>query len=242
MKVKTTSVWPHSKIKEIFPDVFFVTGMNKTSHDGVDLQHSRNMIIIRNDNKLSLINTVKLNDNGLADLDALGKVENVIRIGAFHGRDDTFYLDRYSAKLWAIQGMTHENGKMTDIELIPNGLMPFPGCTVFVFNTSIHPEGILHIDKAGGILITCDSVKNWIEEDQFFSEETAKLYKGQGFFGRATISSIWQQATKVQASDFSRLDSIPFRHLLSAHGEPLFNTAHEDLKNTLKKEFYRAKL
>jgi len=80
-------IWPHSEIKEIFPNVFFVMGTNITTHNDVELQHSRNMIILRNDDKLSLINTVRLDDTGLMALDALGKVENVIRIGAFHGME-----------------------------------------------------------------------------------------------------------------------------------------------------------
>lgn len=225
--------WPHSKIKQIFPNVFFVTGMNKTHHDGVDLQHSRNMIIVRHDGQLSLINTVKLDDSGLSELDALGKVKNVIRIGSFHGRDDAFYVDHYLAKLWALKGMQHESNKITDIELLPNGLMPFPGCSLFIFQTSLYPEGVLHLAQEGGILITCDSIKNWVTEDSFFSEETAKLYKGQGFFGRATISSEWQKATKVAFSDWTQLKSVDFRHLLSAHGEPLLDTAHKDLEATL---------
>jgi hypothetical protein len=233
-------VWPHSKIEEIFPNIFFVTGMNKTQHEGVDLQHSRNMIIIRNDNKLSLINTVKLDDAGLSELDALGKVENVIRIGSFHGRDDAFYIDHYSAKLWAIKGMQHENNKITDIELVPDGLMPFPKCSLFVFETSLYPEGVLHIAQEGGILITCDSIKNWVVKDQFFNEETAKIYNDQGFFGRATVSTVWQQATKVKPSEFIRMNSIEFCHLLSAHGEPLLDTAHKDLEATLKREFQEA--
>ena len=39
--------WPHSNIKQIFPDIFFVTGTNITEYEGVTLQHSRNMIIVR---------------------------------------------------------------------------------------------------------------------------------------------------------------------------------------------------
>ena len=229
--------WPHSTIKEIFPNIFFVTGTNKTSYSGVDLQHSRNMIIVRDANKLSLINTVRLDDKGLAALDALGKVENVIRIGAFHGRDDAFYLDHYHAKLWALKEMQHENNRPTDIELIPNGIIPFPACSLFVFETSVHPEGILHIAQEGGIMITCDSIKNWITPDEFFSTETAKLYEEQGFFGAATISDVWKQACKVDASDFVRLNSFEFHHLLSAHGEPLLNYAHEQLVKTIQKGF-----
>ncbi|MFN7097544.1 MAG: hypothetical protein ACK4PR_08300 [Gammaproteobacteria bacterium] len=71
--------WPQSEIKEIFPDVFIVIRVNKTNYNGVNLQHSRNMIIIRENNNLSLINTVRLTVNGLAALDKLRKVKNIIR-------------------------------------------------------------------------------------------------------------------------------------------------------------------
>ena len=61
-----TTAWPHGEIKQIFDDIFFVSGINKTVHDGVELQHSRNMIIVREEGKLSLINSVRLTDiNGM---------------------------------------------------------------------------------------------------------------------------------------------------------------------------------
>lgn len=229
--------WPHNEIKEIFPNIFFVTGTNITYHNNVELQHSRNMIIIRDNNTLSLINTVRLDDKGLAELDALGEVKNIIRIGAFHGRDDAFYLDRYHAKLWALKEMKHDNNQVTDVQLIPNGQMPVPNCSIFIFETSKYPEGILHIAQQGGILITCDSIKNWLAPDQFFSPGTAKLYKDQGFFGTASISNVWKQACNVNPSDFERLKTLEFRHLLSAHGEPLLNNAYELVAKTIKQEF-----
>lgn len=228
---------PHTEIRKIFPDIFFVMGMNKTHYNGMDLQHSRNMVIVRNNNKLSLINTVRMDDEGLAALDKLGKVENVIRIGAFHGRDDAFYLDTYQAKLWAIKGMDNADNRAADVELTPDGQMPFPDCSFFLFETAIFPEGILHINKHDGILITCDSVKNWIAPDAFFSDETAKLYQRQGFFGSATISDTWKQATDVKTSDIVRLKLLSFSHLISAHGEPLLNDAHEMVTKTIDKEF-----
>jgi hypothetical protein len=76
------------------------------------------MVIIRNGHQLSLINTVRLDDAGLAVLDRLGKVTNVVRIGAFHGRDDAFYLDRYGAKLWALPGMKHQDDRSTDVTTV----------------------------------------------------------------------------------------------------------------------------
>jgi hypothetical protein len=44
-------------------------------------------------------------------------VKNIVRIGAFHGRDDAFYRDHYDARLWAMKGMSYENGLSPDIEL-----------------------------------------------------------------------------------------------------------------------------
>lgn len=226
--------WPHGEIKEIFPNIFLVAGTNITEFNGVELQHSRNMIIVRDDNELSLINTVRLKEEGLVKLDSIGKVKNVIRIGAFHGRDDAFYLDRYQAKLWALKGMQHANHRLTDIELMPNGQMPFSHCELFSFETSVYPEGILHMTKHDGILITCDSVKNWLNPDEFFSDATAKLYEEQGFFGAASISDIWLQACQVKKTDFDRLQSLKFHHLLSAHGVPLLNEAYQYLQKNIK--------
>jgi hypothetical protein len=211
--------YDHGHIKEIVPNIFFVTGVNQYIDNNEEHQHSRNMIIVRENGKLSLINTVRLTEKGLLELDSLGKVENVVRIGAFHGRDDGFYLERYQAKLWALPGMKHDDNRQTDIELTPNGPMPFSECSIFVFNSKV-PEAILLKDR---ILITCDSIKNWKEADTYFSQKTAIAYRNAGFFGTATVSKIWREACQVELSDFMQLEKFAFVHLLSAHGEPLLN-------------------
>lgn len=233
-----TSAALHSRIEQIFPDVYFVMGMNKITHEGVDLQYSCNMIIVRDGQALSLINTVRLSDKGLKELDALGTVKNIVRIGAFHGKHDAFYLDRYEgAKLWALEGMVDQNGKPTDVELHSNGSMPFPHCSVIRFETSKFPEAMLHVDIHDGIIITCDSLKNWLGPDEYFNEETSKLYQEQEFFGAASISSIWLQACETKKNDFDTLRSLKFKHLLSAHGRPLLNNAYDCVMTTLDKTF-----
>lgn len=234
---KYSPTWPHGKIKEIFTDIFYVTGTNITEHNHIQFQHSRNMIIVRHQGLLSLINTVRLNEEGLAALDQLGKVENIIRLGSFHGRDDAFYLDRYHSKLWAVESMQHNDERPTDCFLDPNEPPPFPNCSSFIFETSEHPEGILYLTVANGILITCDSIKNWLKADEFFSEQSANMYKEQGFFGRASISKVWRDACKVKVEDFKRLQELEFKHLLSAHGEPLLDTAHEDLARSIERAY-----
>ncbi len=132
--------------------------------------------------------------------------------------------------------MRDEKGRATDIELVKGAAMPFP-CSLFIFETSQFPEGALHINQEGGILVTCDSIKNWLSADKYFNAESIKLYEEQGFFGTASISSVWKQTCKVDVSDFERLIQLPFCHLLSAHGEPLLNDAHEKVEKTIKQEF-----
>lgn len=234
-----TPAWPHGDIHEIFKDVFFVTGTNKVHHEGSDIQTSRNMTIIRNGSELTLINTVRLNTEGLKKLDFLGNIAHVVRIGAFHGRDDAFYKDRYpNALLWTLKGMTYESGLKSDRDLNPQGSMPFLGCSLFVFETSRLPEGILHIEREGGILISCDSIQNITHTDDFYSSETARSYHSQGLVKPANISPIWLGATRTNATDFYRLlKTVNFRHLLTAHGEPLKNTAMEQVTETMKRVF-----
>lgn len=228
-----TDIKEHGRIEKIFSDIYFVMGTNKTVHDGVELQHSRNMTIVRHNDELSLINTVKLTPAGLRELDALGAVKNVVRIGAFHGKDDAFYIDRYGAKFWAFEGMIDQNGKHIDATLTSDGATPFPGCTVITFETSKHPEGMLLIDADNGVLVTCDSIKNWTQADEYFSQKTATLYAKQGQFKTAHLSPIWLEACGVKRSDFDKLDSISFKHLISAHGKPLLNNANDLIQQSI---------
>jgi hypothetical protein len=118
---------PHGPIVEIFPDVFFVTGTMRAEFFGSMWQFSRNMTVVREDGRLTIVNSVRLNDEGLAQLEALGNVVNVVRIGDMHGIDDPFYLKRYGPTFWALPGMDIQEGLHVDKQLIERGEMPFRG-------------------------------------------------------------------------------------------------------------------
>jgi hypothetical protein len=74
------------------------------------MRFSRNMTVVREGDRLVLINAVRLDDAGLAALDALGKVTDVIRLAGNHGLDDPFYADRYHAKVWVVKGQRYTSG------------------------------------------------------------------------------------------------------------------------------------
>lgn len=228
---------PHGPLEEVFPGVFFVTGTMKTVLMGAHWHFSRNMTVVRDGGTLTLINTVRLDDAGLAALEALGRVAHVVRIGSLHGRDDAFYKARYGATCWALPGMPQEAGLVPDKLLVPGGEMPFSDCSVFVFEQIKLPECVLRIDRAGGILVACDALQNWLAPDAFFSDESRKMMTEMGFFQRANIGPVWMQVNEPKAGDFARLRELPFRHLLPGHGSPLRDHAHEAFSERFKQVF-----
>lgn len=219
----------HSRIQEVFPDIFFVTGASIYEYEGNVIQKSNNMVIIRDGRKLTLINTLRLDEDGLEALDKLGRVTNIVRLGAFHDRNDVFYLDRYKARLWAVRGMIHQNNRQADFLIGETDTIPFSDASFFVFETTSQPEAIVHIARQGGILITCDSVKNWTEIDAYFNEKTGKEFWEQGLIKPVSIDKVWLGAMRPKSTDFARLKKLNFRHLLSAHGQPLIDTADKQL-------------
>lgn len=229
------SCLPHKKIEEVFEDVFFVTGTYRGEIAGSDWQFSRNMTIVRDGDELTLINAVRLDEDGLQALEQLGKVTNVVKIGSMHGVDDAFYKNCYKARFWAMPGMQQD--LEVDAELVEGGEMPFSNASIFVFKTIKLPECILRLDREGGIMISCDSLQNWIKPDDLFSDESSAVMQNMGFFNKANVGPVWMQFNEPAAEDFVRLKQVPFRHALSGHGEPLRDTAQEDYNATFERLF-----
>ena len=227
----------HGPIREVFKDVFFVTGTMKNEFFGSMWQFSRNMIIVREDGNLTILNSVRLNEEGLAELDRLGRVVNVVRLGDMHGVDDPFYVDRYQAKFWALPDMKVQEGLHIDQELKEGGEMPFNGASLFVFKTVKRPECIIRLDREGGIMIACDSLQNWIEPDEFFEPETVATMQKMDFFKPANLGPAWMYESQPQAPDFLRLKEMSFRHALCGHGYPLLNNAQQEFHTTFKQMF-----
>jgi hypothetical protein len=229
--------WPHGAVTPAFDDVYFVIGTNKTHHAGVDVQTSRTMTVLRDGDSLSLINSVRLSEDGLAALDRLGCVRDVVRLGAFHGRDDPFYRDRYGASIWALPGVRCADGRAADRDLEPGGLLATVGARVFVFASAAHPEAALLLPRDGGVLITCDAVQNWACVDAFFSTQTGAAFAAAGLIGTANIPATWIGACRPDVADYRRLLALPFRHLITGHGEPLRDHAHEILTQRVEQTF-----
>ncbi|WP_228267276.1 hypothetical protein [Acinetobacter sp. TUM15071] len=98
MKENYAPVYPHDPIVEIFENIYLLRGSIRL---GFGLSMNRNMIIVKQNNELTLINAVRMSKIELEKLKGLGQIKHVIRLGDFHGIDDQFYIDTYQATFGA---------------------------------------------------------------------------------------------------------------------------------------------
>ena len=231
------AVEPHGALEPLFDDVWRVTGSVVMAPL---VRISRNMVVLRRAGQLTLINAVRLDEAGLAALDALGEVRDVVRIGV-HAMDDAFYLDRYEATRWAMPGMAPLTEDLPNRVLGEDGL-PVEDAELFSFEGTKDPEGALLVGQDGGLLLTCDSVQHW-EPMPFVSFAGKVASKLMGFENPAQIGPPWRKrmtpAGGSLKADFDRMVQLPFRHLLGGHGGLLRDEGPETLRASIARTFPR---
>jgi hypothetical protein len=218
----------HGPITEVFPNVFMVTGSFR--FNPVTLV-TRNMTIVRQGTELAIINSVRLTPAGEAELEKLGRVKHLLRIGAFHGADDPYYKDRYQPALWAPDGIRHKGELHTDQELRP-GATPIAGSTVFRFEKARQSEVAMLLE--GGVLVACDSYQNWTTYDG--CSFLAKMLMPVLGFGPTTIGGPWLKTMGPEVrADFERLMTLDWKHVIPGHGTVLKDKAKEGLTTAMNK-------
>lgn len=226
----------HGALEEVFDDIFVVRGSMHFA--GFNMVITRNMTVIRQDGKLTLFNSVRLDDAGLAALEALGEVEHLVKLSDFHGIDDPFYKDRYGCTVWALPAAKHKRDLKTDTEYGEGTEFPVAGASVFVFKNTRLPEAAVLLARDGGILLTADCVSNIVDHDG--CKNVDKIYtKESGYLRPANIGLTWRRAMAKEngpplVPDYQRLLQREFVHLISAHGPVLRDTAKTDLRATLR--------
>jgi hypothetical protein len=181
------------------------------------------------------VNTVRLDDRGLAALDKLGKVTDVLRLAGNHGFDDPFYADRYDAKVWAIAGQRYTPGfdsKAADtyftpsVEVDATTTLPLEGARVHVIG-SRPPEGLLFLPRHDGVLIAGDCLQNIVARDRYFNWVACLMMPMMGFMRTCNIGPVWMKNSKPPLADIKSLLDTPFANVLPAHGTPVIGNARE---------------
>src|SRR5690554_2141313 len=231
--------FPHDPIVEIFENVYLVRGSIKI---GPGMRMSRNMLIVKHGEALTLINPVRLNEAELSRLDGLGKVRHVMRLGDFHGLDDPFYVERYQAKFWCQAGQSTYKMPYADTVIDSYAVPPFPDAEFFTFESATFPEAALLLKKQK-LLITTDSVQYW-DDWRYTSLFTQLVLRLMGFRETLLIGKPWLKRVTPKRgsllSDFEKLMTLDFEHLVAAHGTLLRDVAKPMLKLAMAEAFSKA--
>lgn len=229
--------YPHKSIEQIADDVYMARGSVKINPV---VRFTRNMAIVRRDGELTLINPIRLNKAGLRQLDALGKVKHIIRLGMYHGLDDPFYMDRYAPEFWCQEGGETYKEPPIDHVLTEGGALPFDGASLFCFNNSNVAESALLLTTGKGFLLTCDAVQHYgnYSNCNLFAR---LLMPFIGFPRTTLIGPMWLKAATPEGAslrgEFDRLLELEFDGLLSAHGTYLKTGAREAIGKAITKAF-----
>ncbi|MDR8363681.1 hypothetical protein [Pseudomonas sp. JL3] len=198
---------------------------------------NRNMVIVKNGDELTLINPVRLSDAALSQLDALGNVRHVLRLGDFHGLDDRFYVDRYQAEFWCQS--RPETYKVPTANHVINAAAspPMPDAQFFVYEVAKYPEACLLL-KNLKLLIATDSIQYWADWSYttFLSRCVLRM---MGFKLTLLIGGPWLKRVTPEGgslgADFERLLRLDFEHVVGAHGQLLRDTAKPMLEAAIAK-------
>lgn len=241
--VKLMPASPHGPLEEVFPGIWLVRGGIKMPM-ALPMKFSRSMTIVRGDDGLNLFNTMRLGEEGLRALEALGSVRNVIRLGGFHGRDDAFYRERYGAKISAVAGQRYTRGLGSkndaqdymepDAALSEDSVLPIAGARLKVIHSSTPPEAICRLDREGGILITADSLQHTPGPDEYFNLPARIMMKRMGFLKPYNVGPGWLQFAKPSAREVRSILDLDFEHVLPGHGTPVIGGAKEKFRPAIE--------
>jgi hypothetical protein len=232
----------HGDIREILPGIHFVTG-TIAMPGPLPIRFSRNMTILQEGDRLVLVNTVRLNDAGLAALDALGKVTDVIRLAANHGMDDPFYRERYGARVWAVGGQRYTAGfgaSGPDVYFEPDAVLdgatdlPIAGARLYTIQSK-PPEGMLVLERHGGTLVSGDCLQHWAASDAYFSFLGGVMMKVMGFIRPYNVGPGWLKQANPPKSDLRGILDLDFANVLTAHGGAVVGGAREHYRPAIER-------
>jgi hypothetical protein len=229
MSPRIVPVDPHGPLVEVLPGLHLVQGSLRFG----PARFSRNMVVIVRGEALTLVNSVRLDDGGLAQLETLGEVSHVLRLAGAHGRDDPFYKRRYGAQVWDLKDMRYFEGMdfrkgatyfESDTQLSGAEFPPIPGARLFHFGTT-PGEGALLLPDAGGTLIPGDALHNWVGGKDHFNWMARLGFGVLGFVGPHKFGKGWLDHMRPDPAGLRAVLETGFENILPAHGDPTLGGA-----------------
>ncbi|MCA9679483.1 MAG: hypothetical protein H6709_13870 [Kofleriaceae bacterium] len=216
---------PHGPLTRVADRIHTLRGRFRM---GAGMIISRTMTVIEGDDGLVVVSAIRLSDAGHAELDALGRVRHLIKLGDAHGIDDPYYVDRYAPQIWTLPG-ARLVGIGAGRRLGPDG--PIAGGTVVDYGTPAgQREAAYRIPYAGGTLITCDAIQNCVDSEGA-SLMIRLVTPLLGFTGGVIVPRMWRRKRKLAGTavrdTLGGLLPLTFANLVTGHGPAVVGGADE---------------
>ena len=226
---------PHGELIPVNDRVWHVGG---TAYMMPFVKFGRSMIVVRNEaGDLTLLNAVRLSEEGERELLALGKIAHVITLNSVHGIDLPYYMDKFKPTLWAPPGKAEYlagKGLKADRELRVGEELPFEDAHLFEINpASLRTKMceflvVLEREKA---LVSCDAFQN-ITDLAGATLLGSLMMRQMGFVVPHSIGPGWLMMAKATAKEAEKaVEAGEPRFALVAEFERLL--ADEDWENLL---------
>lgn len=231
MPTNHARAYPHDPLQPLADEVFAVRGsllLNPL------IRISRNMVVLRQQGELWLVNPIRLNDTGLAALQRLGRIRHIVCLGALHGLDDSWYRRHFQVQTWARPGSRRYPAPPDAQPLDPARGLPVAGAQVFNFEQATQPESALLLPAGRapgqGLLLTCDALQHYGDYHQH-SPMARLVMPFIGFPKTTLVGPMWRREVTPPGgslkADFDRLlQQWRFDSLMAAHGSHLAQGAH----------------
>jgi hypothetical protein len=228
MKMKNYfKLMPHQSISENYNNVYSLIGSMQLF--GI-FKYSRNMIILKDGDRLCLVNPVRLNEEEEKKLLSMGKIHSILKLGRLHSVDVPYYMDKFSPKLWASceDSFLKKHDYSIDIDLEKTSSIPFLDIQIYSLKTSKENEAVAYLPQDGGVLLACDALVNMKKIDPMANWLVRTLSK---ILPEPTyIGPNWYKAMKPKKEDFEDILKFKFDKMIPAHGPILKGNADKKIK------------
>jgi hypothetical protein len=199
------------------------------------LNSSRNMVILRQQEELTLVNAVRLNREGEELLQRLGFVARVLRLGTAMGVEhDLHYKNNHGAQVWA-PGVSPLHPALVDRLFDEDSLLPISCSRAFVFHNASELEAAILIEPMGnpsaGILLTSDALQSQRHNDLLTTSSRTLMSLAGMMESTVVVPPKWLKSQHHKLplrDDFDRLLRLQFTRLISAKGAVVLRRAKEE--------------
>lgn len=212
---KFTKTTPHGGLTKVLDNVYVIEGSFTL---GFGTLFGRNMAIVKRGDDLTIINSVRVDEDTEKEILMLGTIKNLVRMCDMHGCDDAYYIDKFKPTFWSLEGLQPKPDTKVDKVLKEDSETPIEGMKVALLRGS--REAVFWIPDNGGTLIACDFIQNSIEPSKYATWVGLKMTTSLGFIGECRCcvpmyrfqfgTKHWEAAQKILSWDFE--------NLIPAHG------------------------